>query len=106
MARSKSAFLVVRIAARHERAGVGRIEPDRGVEIGDGAVEVVLRQLHAAAFGESARVVGIELDRFGEFVERAGEVAFGAQRHAAIVMQDGEIGRLIAARIDQRRAGR
>ena len=99
-------LLVESIAARHECAGVGAVEFDRRVEIGDGGVQVVLRQAHAAAVGESARVARIEGDRRREILERAGEVALGAHGHAPILMQDGEIGRLIAARIDQRRAGR
>ena len=105
MARSKSRLFVEGVAARHEGAGIVGIDPDCGIEIGDGAVHVVLRQPHAAAIGVCPRIVGIELDRFREIAERAGKVALGAHRHAAIVMQDGEIGRLIAAGIDQRRAG-
>jgi hypothetical protein len=98
-------LLVEGIPTRHECAGVVSVEPDCGVEVGDGAVQVVLRQPHAAAVGKGPRVVGIEPDRRGEIVERAGEVAFGAHCHAPIVMQNSEIGRLVAAGIDQRRAG-
>src|SRR5208282_6633071 len=82
------------------------VEFDRRVEISDGAVQVVLCQAYAAAVGEGTRVAGIEFGRFREIVERIGEVAIGAHYHAPIVMQDGEIGWLIAAGIDQRRAGR
>ena len=40
--------------------GIGRIELDRLVEIGDGAVEIALCEKQAAAIGEGARIVRIE----------------------------------------------
>ena len=50
--------------------GVGRIEPDRLVEVGDGAVEIALCEEHAAAIGEGARVTWIETDRRRKILER------------------------------------
>ena len=75
------------------------------VEIGDGAVEFALRQREAAAIAEAARVTRIEADRLIEIRARVGQIALGAERHAAVVVQNGEIDRRVAAGIDQRRAG-
>jgi hypothetical protein len=47
----------------------------------------------------------IEADRLVEIRTRIGQVALGAERNAAVVMQNGEIDRRVAAGIDQRRAG-
>lgn len=98
-------LVVEGVAARHEGAGFVWIDPDGDIEVDNSAVRVVLRQPHAAAIGVCPRVVGIELDRLRELAERACKVTFGAHRHTAIMMQDGEIERLVAAGIDQRRAG-
>ena len=98
------AFAVERIAPRHEHAGVGCVELDRRVEVGDGAVEIALGEPHAAAVGIGAGVRRVEADRLGEVIESARGVALGAHRQSAVVVQDGEIGSLVAARFDQHRA--
>ena len=85
-------------------ASVG-VELDRLVEIGDGAVEIALREREVAAIGIGARVTRIETDRLVEIRARVGRIALGAERHAAVVVQNGEIDRRVAAGIDQRRAG-
>ena len=93
MARSNSPLLVERIAARHEHAGVGRVELDRRVEVGDGAVEIALGEPHAAAVGIGAGVRrGLRPIASVKSSRARGGVALGAHRQSPVVVQDGEIG--------------
>ena len=58
-----------------ERGAQLRVEPDRLVEIGDGAGVVALDEIGAAATAESTRILRIEPDRFVE-IRRLWNVTF------------------------------
>ena len=64
------------------------------------------RQKQAATVGEGPGVARIECNRVVEVLARAGKVAFRPIGAAAVVMQDGEVDRLVTAGVDQSRAGR
>ena len=90
MARSKSPLAAPGEAAVGVGGGVFRIEPDRLVEVGDGAVVVALVALGDAAVGVGDGVFRIEPDRLVEVGDGAVVVALvvlgrgrGCRRRAA-----------------------
>src|SRR5207344_3213312 len=80
-----------------EGEGVARIDPDRLVEVGDGAVEVALVAPHQAAIGEGGRIGLVGADRLVVVGERAVEVVLLPKGVAAIVVGDREIATALAA---------
>jgi hypothetical protein len=63
--------------------GVIRIEPDRLIVVGDGAVEVALCFVRNTAVDEAGNVSGIDADRLAVVGDGAVEVALGLVRDAA-----------------------
>ncbi len=63
-----------------------RIEPDRGVVAGDGAVDIALPEVGGAAVVIGDREVAVDLDRAVEIGKRAIGVALRGRGDAAIVI--------------------
>src|SRR5262249_17321084 len=70
----------------------GRVEPDRLVEGGDGALELALVQIGKAATAVGSAIVRIELDRFVKIGDRAIELVLVQVDNAAAAVGSGVAG--------------
>ena len=93
------------VAAADEGARALRVEADRLVEIRDGAVVLAALVEGVAAIRPGARVVAVEPDRLVVVRDRRREVAAGALRDAAVVVDDGAVAFVVAVRGEQGGAG-
>ena len=85
MARSTSPLLRQAKPRLLKARGVLRVELDRLIEVGDGAVGVALHAVGHAAVVEGHRHAGIELDRLVEVGDGAVEIALVAVGETAVV---------------------
>ena len=95
----KHCFLEVGLAAVGQGPGIGRIKPDRFVEVGDGEVVFALFLVGDSAVVQGLGIFGIGFERLVVILDGVFKVAFFGEGVAAVVVGDGENSRSSRRRI-------